>query len=699
MFKRAVAVFPRYGEGKESYNRSFLFREKIDKADGALIRISASDLYRIYANGRFLGYGPARAAKGYARVDEYTLPEDITGECEIVIEVASYGCTAFYTPKSRGFLTAEIERGGEVLKYTGRDFSAYENAARVRRVERLSVQRHFAEVYDLVGYERFDERHTVKAYPVSEEPIYIPRRAPYPCYTPVSDFASYNAKGVFSEGDINSIPRPVYFDYGAAWDFFEDEEIERPNHRYVKAMTFTRTSDSGELPVTLRAGEWCVAQLPVIAVGFLRISVSSKKESDIIVAFTENPKGEFELGKFNMQTTVEYKLPCGGVYDFETFEVYGFKKIAVIATSGEVTLGSVGYRPYERDTSGIIERSFRHEKLGRIYDAAVRSFAHNSVDIYMDCPTRERAGWLCDSYFSARAEDFLFGDSVIEDVFLENYLLYKNDGVVPRGILPMCYPADYGKDGGYIPQWTMWYVIEVCEYLTRRRPDADREPFRKTVTEAVEYFISLENSDGLLEGLPGWNFIEWSDANKWCRDVNYPTNFLYAEMLSSAARLYGDVELEKRADRIRKKCERLSFNGEVFVDNAVRDAQGVLKNTANVSEAGQYYAILFGRIDVSLPKYGKLLEYIGSGFSGYEEERGALCRINAFIGLYLRVMLLVKLGLTEALYRTVTEHCLPMAEATGTLWEMKLDTGSLDHGFASYLATALPMADEYEGDL
>ena len=698
MFKKAIAVFPEYPEGKKAYNRNFIFRETISGTSSAVLRISASDLYRVFVGGTFLGYGPARAAKGYARVDEYELPATL-GECEIVIEVASYGCTAFYTPKSRGFLVAEIEMGGEIIRYTGRDFCAYENTARVRNVERLSVQRHFAEVYNLRECVRFDDENRVEALPVSPEPIYIPRRAPYPCYTPVSDFTTYNAKGTFTEGDINSVPRPVYFDYGKQWDFFEDDEIERPNHRFVKAMTLTRTADSGELPLTLAKGEWCVVELPAIAVGFVRMSVRAEEQSDLIVAFTENPKGTFELGKFNMQTTVEYKLSPGGVYDLETFEVYGFKKIAVFSVSGKVTLGSVGYRPYERDTSGIVKREFRHGKLSAVYDAAVRSFAHNSVDIYMDCPTRERAGWLCDSYFSAKAESFLYADSVIEDVFLENYLLYKNDGVVPRGILPMCYPADYGKDGGYIPQWVMWYVLEVCEYLTERRPNADREPFRRTVTEAVEYFRTLENDDGLLERLPGWNFVEWSDANKWCRDVNYPTNFLYAEMLSCAARLYGDSELEARAERLRKKCERLAFNGNVFIDNAVRNADGELINTANVSEAGQYYAILFGRIDVSLPKYAGLLEYVKSGFEGYEAEHGALCRINAFIGLYLRVKLLVQLGFVEPLYRTMIEHCLPMAEATGTLWEMKLDTGSLDHGFASYLATALPLADSYEGDL
>ncbi len=36
--------------------------------------------------------------------------------------------------------------------------------------------------------------------------------------------------------------------------------------------------------------------------------------------------------------------------------------------------------------------------LKAIYDAAVETFRQNALDVYMDCPTRERAGWLCDSF-------------------------------------------------------------------------------------------------------------------------------------------------------------------------------------------------------------------------------------------------------------------------------------------------------------
>ena len=42
--------------------------------------------------------------------------------------------------------------------------------------------------------------------------------------------------------------------------------------------------------------------------------------------------------------------------------------------------------------------------LRGVYDAGVETFRLNAVDVFMDCPSRERAGWLCDSFFTARVE-------------------------------------------------------------------------------------------------------------------------------------------------------------------------------------------------------------------------------------------------------------------------------------------------------
>ena len=55
----------------------------------------------------------------------------------------------------------------------------------------------------------------------------------------------------------------------------------------------------------------------------------------------------------------------------------------------------------------------------------------------------------------------------------------------------------------------------------------------------MAFFTQFENSDGLLEKLKSWVFVEWSDANKYVQDVNYPSNMLYAAALNAAGKLYG----------------------------------------------------------------------------------------------------------------------------------------------------------------
>mgnify|MGYP003306726114 CR=1 FL=1 len=53
----------------------------------------------------------------------------------------------------------------------------------------------------------------------------------------------------------------------------------------------------------------------------------------------------------------------------------------------------------------------------------------------------------------------------MEDDFVENFL-YAECEELPEGMLPMCYPSDH-PSGNYIPNWAMWYGVELREYLYR----------------------------------------------------------------------------------------------------------------------------------------------------------------------------------------------------------------------------------------
>jgi alpha-L-rhamnosidase len=306
----------------------------------------------------------------------------------------------------------------------------------------------------------------------------------------------------------------------------------------------------------------------------------------------------------------------------------------------------------------------------------------------MDCPSRERAGWLCDSFFTARAALDLCGDTKVEKNFFENYQRSSGFEFLPKGMLPMCYPADH-NDGVFIPNWALWFVIQLEEYAAR---SGDRElvaALRPRVLGLLDYFKPFENSDGLLEKLENWIFVEWSKANDFVQDVNYPTNMLYAGVLDATARLYNLPELAAKAGRVRETVRRQSFDGGFFVDNALRK-DGKLELTSNRTEVCQYFAFFFG---IATPEtHGELWRKLVTDFGPQRKKTGAHPEIhpaNAFIGNMLRFELLARDGRSRQILDESIGYWLYMADLTGTLWEHDSHVASCNHGFASHAAHVL----------
>lgn len=708
MFIKAMPIWVDHRTSYEKQNRTLVFKEELPSLDGVTLRIAAADFYRLTVNGEFVGWGPARTAKGYARVDEYelsALPAADKGINMIAIEVAGYYCKSICTVRQPSFLCAELIKDGEALAYTGRDFECFEAMQRVRKVERYSVQRHFLEVYDRRG-EAFAPVTTVT---VKGDLVYIPRGVPFASFG-VCDTEEYAVRGTFTDGGEGSRDGCGEFGTGekkVAYSFppereedygiFAPEEIEYKPYRYVGQLEKVKTAGAGRLPIKLSAGEWVMLDMKLIQCGFIRFSGEAEQECDIVLAFNELCDGDvFNFRRSNFEAVLEYILPAGRVSE-ESFEPYAYRHVAIFVKRGSLRLESLGCRTCERDMSTAIKRTFKTPELNDIYQSALRTFAHNAVDLFTDCPSRERSGWLCDSFFTARAEYFFFGETPIEDAFLENYRLYAYDGSYPEGVLPMCYPGDPHENGKFIPQWDMWYVLEVCEYLKYRRPDVDRELFVSSVFGVLGFLEGYENADGLLEALPSWNFIEWSDANSWTQDVNYPTNFLYAGMLDAVADVFDRPELAAKAAQVRKVAIAASFNGEVFADHALRVEDGSYVVQKHISEACQYYAILYGGVELDDERYAALAAYVKDGFASFDAGENKFCPINAFIGLYLRMNVLINMEDSRLMAENLKSFCLHMSRTTGTLWEYRDGVwGSLDHGFASYVALTVPFADSLE---
>jgi alpha-L-rhamnosidase len=235
----------------------------------------------------------------------------------------------------------------------------------------------------------------------------------------------------------------------------------------------------------------------------------------------------------------------------------------------------------------------------------------------------------------------------------------------------------------------MWFVIELEEYLQRSGDTVMVDALRPKVMALLDYFRKFENADGLLEKLDKWVFIEWSQANKFVQDVNYPTNMTYSATLDAAGRMYNQALLQEKAQKLREEIRKQSFDGEFFVDNAMRE-DGILKITRNRTEVCQYYAFFTGTATPEL--YPELWRRLYTDFGPQRAGTQAFPEIhkaNAFIGNFLRLELLGRGGLCRQVKDELAGYFLAMAEKTGTLWELDNDRASCNHGFAGHAAHSI----------
>ena len=252
----------------------------------------------------------------------------------------------------------------------------------------------------------------------------------------------------------------------------------------------------------------------------------------------------------------------------------------------------------------------------------------------------------------------------------------------------MCYPADH-PNGLYIPNWTMWYILELEQYVNRTGDEDLKVLSENNVRGLLEFFKKYENELGLLEDLEGWVFIEWSKCNapEYVSGINFPTNMLWAAALEAAARLYGWQALTEKAQKIKAVIRKLSWNGTFFEDNMLRDETGKPVQTGHTTETAQYYAFYFGiAAPESHPSLWKLLQTQFGPRRDRETVYPTVYPSNAIVGNYLRLELLMRYGYPEQVLQECKDFFTPMAQLTGTPWEHNRLSASLNHGFASIAA-------------
>ena len=677
-----------WAEGqKNQMNRAFAFVLDLGKKQMGEICLSAASCYKVIADGKLMGFGPNRTAHGYARAAVYPFNAQY-----ITVEVQSHFVPNFCWVKREPFFACVLktESGKE---YFAEDFNCFALSDRVQKVRRYSFQRGFCETY-------INEKDRTALYfckpqnvffRVKTEKAELPHLLPSETLNPA--LSEIFAEKVIDSGYCKTSPEiAVYVDrtetlIGTVIEGFKRGEWQDFSTDEISRITYLSGAKSGDYAYE-------TLDFSRIVTGIVEVEIIAGNAGEVFFAFDEILSDEKlkTIKPFRGDTANVFKwtVKKAGVYNLSAFEPYAFRYANVITSAG--VKANVKVRAYENPEAGKMLFECDDKKIEQIMEAARHTFAHNAVDLLTDCPSRERAGWLSDSFFSSVAERVFTGDNKVERAFLQNYILADKSGH-PKGMIPRCYPADYYEEDGFIPNWSLWYILEIYKYFTQYGYDETVEKSRANVEGILNYFVDFENEFGVLEDLKGWIFVEWSAANNsdHINGINVPSNACYYASLLAAAKVYGIKGLKEKAEKVKDYLLKNAYVDGFFVDNLIRNEKGDIIPTENYTETCQYYMFFFKCADKHTHKelFDKMLNEYGksdSSVSGGNPVKKQLTPSNMIYGVYMRLELLMREQKRVELLNECVRYFYDMTQKTGTLWENNTASASCDHGFASYVS-------------
>lgn len=547
----------------------------VEQPRAARCRVTADSRYILWVNGTLLGRGPVRSEPSHLTYDEYDIgPLLVPGQNAIAAVCRYYGgATLYWVPAQPvmqlGFgsfvLEAELETG------EGTDLWITDSSWRVSAAPHLPGKREWggppsAEIIDgaRVPKKWLDQEFDDSVWQPAEvlDPsgmVGVPHAEP-----PTEPFGLLGQSPLPQLHERIVVPKSIAGRSGADKTggrpplvVFESEspagsKVEEPIHPVDAAQGETVTYDFGEI---------------VFAHPILDIDAGAGTVIDLACGEDIDSSGRPVIAP--RRWTLRYTAGGDGERH-EAFDAVGFRYLSASVRTGEAWRIEVSgrERTFPRPPGAFFK--CEDELLNDIWTAGARTLDLCSTDAYLDCPGREQRAWLGDAYVH----------TMISFVCNPNYDLAKwnlelhSQGARPDGLMPMVAVADLAHTWLNIPDYSLHWIRTLArawDYL------GDEELVQKliiTAARALEWFERQRGSEGLLDTLQNWVFIDWAQTER--RGNIAAADALYALALDDFATLADATGNSGMADRARSRAAhtRESFDKywdgerEVYVDAA-----------------------------------------------------------------------------------------------------------------------------------
>jgi hypothetical protein len=528
-----------------AYRRRF----DVDADTTVTAHVSADERYELYLDGQRIGRGPERGEPKHWHYESYRIPLKKGPHC-FVARVWTLGRLAPFAQLSLrpGFLFATDEKRLELLA-TGRapweaklldGYTFVENpigwgtgATEAQDGARLDWG---FEKGDGEGWRAVVSHEGDEAGDGARRNEYRPTRLLYPATLPAMLEAPRSA------GTL----RKIEGGDAGAW------------RAMLQGQAAVTISAGAKVSVLLDLEDYCCAYPELLCSGGRGSQVELFWAESLFVDAEGQRKGNRDEveGKHFIGYGDSFKPDGGRGRLFETLWWRAGRYLRLNVTAGAEALSLEGLRLRETHYPLAQESSFSSSdaRLEAFIPLGLRGLQMCAHETYMDCPYYEQLMYVGDTRLECLVTYALTRDSRLPQKALQIF----DQSRIPSGLTQSRYPSRITQ---VIPPFSLWWVAMVHDHaLWRGNPDFVRG-LMPGVRAVIDALLSFRNRQGLLEGLEGWNFMDWVPA--WPGGVppqgefgaNATMNWQGVYVLQRAAELeawLGEKELAQRDQRLAK---------------------------------------------------------------------------------------------------------------------------------------------------
>lgn len=284
----------------------------------------------------------------------------------------------------------------------------------------------------------------------------------------------------------------------------------------------------------------------------------------------------------------------GGKQTYTSFWFRAFRFIKIECSADckiEAPLAANYFYPF--DEAGSFTCS--NENYNKMWHVSRNTLLCCTHETYVDCPYYEQGQYSMDGALEMLYTFRTSSDRKMPLKFIKDLAASQT----PDGMICANYPTSITQ---IIPDFTLFWVLAVRDYLRYTGDVENVIPLMGTVDKALEGFEALKNEKGLIGPTKYWAFVDWVPG--WMRGVPHHgdkspltvTCLMYAAALRAASELALTL---KRSTRSKEYLERADAIVAAVKENCYDREAGLFRDTPDYRFFSQHttvWAVLSGAV-------------------------------------------------------------------------------------------------------